>query len=83
MESIQYHLPIEICQNGDDAIQKGYVYRRPEYQPINITKVVVIRDGTTEGNPSVEFLLMDEKGQKYVVGLTGALIKMIPCAPNS
>lgn len=44
---------------------------------------MVIRDGTNKGNPSVDLLLVDENGQKYVVGLTGQLLKMIPCDPNN
>lgn len=83
MDSIQYHLSIEVCQNAYEAIQKGFVYTRPEYLPINIEKAVVIRDGTNKGNPSVDLLLVDENGQKYVVGLTGLLLKMIPCDPNN
>lgn len=83
MESIQYHLSIEVCQTAEEAIQKGFIYSLPEYRPINIQKVVVVRDGTNKGNPTVDLLLVDENGQKYVVGLTGALIKMIPCAPDN
>lgn len=54
MESIQYHLSIEVCQTAEEAIQKGFIYSLPEYRPINIQKVVVVRDGTNKGNPTVD-----------------------------
>lgn len=81
MDGIHNSLRIIICDNAQDAIDKGHVYRRPEYEPIKIDKVVVVRDGTVEGNPSVDLVLVDERGQKYAALLTGALIKMIPCDP--
>ena len=65
-----------------DAIARGYDYARApagEYKPIKISQAVVVRNGTEAGRPTVDFVLTDETGQKYVVMLTGALVKAIPC----
>ena len=77
----QLHLSIAVCDDAADAIDKGFNYAAygDEYKPIEITKAVVVRNGTESGKPSVDFILTDQAGQKYVVMLTGALIKSIPC----
>jgi len=77
----QNHLPIVICQDAGDAIAQGYDYasKGDEYKPIEISKAVVVRNGTESGKPTVDFVLTDQTGQKYVVMLTGALVKAIPC----
>jgi len=78
----QNHLSIVVCQDADDAIAQGYDYasKGDEYKPIEISKAVVVRKGTQSGKPTVDFVLTDQAGQKYVVMLTGALVKSIPCA---
>ncbi len=77
----QNHLPIVICQDAGDAIAQGYDYasKGDEFKPIELTQAVVVRNGTVGGNPTVDFVLTDQAGQKYVVMLTGALVKAIPC----
>lgn len=72
-------LDIFICKDAEDASMKGHNYRSPEFKPIEIEKVVVLREGTVEGNSTVDLVLKDESGQKFVVMLTGRLIKSIPC----
>ena len=42
-------------------------------------EAVVVRKGTVGGNSTVDLVLKDESGQKFVVMLTGALVKSIPC----
>lgn len=77
----QQHLNIVICKDADDAIAQGYDYasKGDEYKPIEISKAVVVQDGTQAGKPTVDLVLVDQAGQKYVVMLTGALVKSIPC----
>lgn len=79
MFGIMNYLDIEICENADEAALKGYVYSYDEYKPIEITKVVVVRKGTEEGNPTVDLILQDQEGNKFVVMITGKLLKLIPC----
>lgn len=78
------HLSITICQDGADAIAQGFNWREavPPVKPIEIKKVVVVRRGTEAGNPTVDFVLEDETGQRFVCMVTGALIKSIPCGPE-
>lgn len=79
----QNNLSVVICQDAADAIARGYDYARApagEYKPIKISQAVVVRNGTEAGRPTVDFVLTDETGQKYVVMLTGALVNSIPCA---
>lgn len=78
MDSIQTSLDIAICRDAQEAREKGFVYSEPEYEPIQIAKVVVVRNGTVGGNDTVDLVLCDERGQKYVCMITGALIKSIP-----
>lgn len=83
MNPIQQSLKIIVCKDADDAIQQGHFYnytdRGGDYKPIQVNRVVVVQNGTTAGNSTVDFVLEDETGQKYVVMLTGALLKSIPC----
>lgn len=75
---VMQHLKVAICKDADDAIQKGYLYREP-IKGIEITEVVVVQQGTEGQNSTVDLLLQDEHGNKFVVMLTGALLKSIPC----
>lgn len=75
----QTDLKVVVCKDASDAIRRGYIYREPIHKSISIQEVVVVQNGTLEGNPTVDFILVDEKGQKYAVMITGALLKAIPC----
>ncbi len=71
-------LNIVVCKDADDAINKGYLYR-DGFSAVEIEKVVVVQNGTQGGNSTVDLILVDEKGNRYVTMLTGALLKSIPC----
>lgn len=70
---------INMCADAADATERGYFYREPEYHPLDIQEVVVVKDGTVSGKPTVDLILVDKNGQKYVTMLTGALVASIPC----
>jgi hypothetical protein len=72
------HLDVVICEDAADAITKGFKYA-PPIKPVEIATAVVIRKGTVEGNPTVDLLMHDQEGNEYVVMITGALLKSIPC----
>lgn len=76
---IQNSLSIVVAKNATDAIAQGFNYKQPEYKSIEIEKVVVVEDGTMSSRSTVDLILKDESGQKYVVMLTGRLLKSIPC----
>ena len=75
------HLNVEICGDADDAIARGYDWKAvtPAVKPIEVQKVIVVRQGTQAGNATVDFLLEDESGQRFVFMVTGNLLKSIPC----
>lgn len=82
MFGVMHHLRIAVCEDFRDAVAKGFDYKAEEYAGITaveVDTVVVVQNGTMAGNPTVDLLLVDEKGNKYVVMVTGALLKSIPC----
>lgn len=73
-------LDIEICASADDAIARGYNWSAvPAVKPIEIKKVVVVRNGTEGGNATCDFVLEDDTGQRFAFMITGRLLKSIPC----
>jgi hypothetical protein len=76
--AVQNILTIAVCKDAAEATRQGYFYRPPVYLPIRISKVVVVEKGTKSGNATVDLILEDEKGQKFVCMLTGALLRSIP-----
>lgn len=76
-------LTIDVCADASDATRKGYLYRPPVFKGLRIDKVVVVRNGTMTGLPTVDLVLEDEHGQKYVTMTTGRLLRSIPGVPDS
>lgn len=74
-------LSIEICVDAADAIARCFNWNTtmPVVKPVEVKKVIVVRHGTESGNPTVDFLLEDETGQRFVFTVTGNLLKSIPC----
>ena len=72
------HLNVHICENAEDAIEKGHIYREG-VKAVEIDKVVVVRKGTEAGNSTVDLVLKDPQGNTFVVMVTGNLLKSIPC----
>lgn len=77
----QQHLKITVCSDAADAVAQGFNYSaEPErYKPIEIERAVVVQNGTEGGNSTVDFILKDQTGQRFVVMLTGRLLKLLPC----
>lgn len=78
MFGVMNSLDVVICEDADDAIAKGYDYG-PDFNRIEIQKVVVVKNGTAAGKSTADLIIVDENGNKSVVMLTGALLKAIPC----
>ena len=79
MFGLVQNLSVVVCKSVDAALEQGFSYALPEYKAICITNAVVVRGGTKAGNATVDLLLEDESGQKYVCMITGNLLKSIPC----
>lgn len=77
---IHNHLTIRICEDAADAIARGYDWgTNQSVKPIEVKEVIVIRKGTETGKATVDFVLEDETGQRFVFLITGALLRTIPC----
>lgn len=78
---IHGHLSVAICTDAAEAVAKGYDWKSvtPAVKPIEVKQVVVVSQGTQSGKPTVDFLLEDDTGQRFVFMVTGALLKSIPC----
>jgi hypothetical protein len=50
-------------------------YEKPEHLFAKVAVARVVGRGTVEGNPTVDLVFEDERGQKYVAMLTGGLIE--------
>lgn len=74
---IQNHIPLVLCENGQDAESKGHSYREG-FTPLQIERAVVVKDGTESHRSTVDFVMRDDKGNRYIVMLTGALVRSIP-----
>lgn len=74
-------LDIAICDGAQDAIEKGFDWTKatPAVKPIEVKQVVVVRGGMVSSAATVDFLLEDETGQRFVFMITGNLLKSIPC----
>lgn len=82
MNPVHTTLNITICTDVDDARSKGFDYIAAPvglYKPVEIEQVVVVCNGTQLGLPTVDFIVKDESGQRFVFMVTGRLLKSIPC----
>lgn len=72
--SFTNQLTITICNSSADAVDKGFVYRAPEYKPAKLSQAVVVASGMKSGKPSVDLIFTDASGQKHVTVITGQLL---------
>lgn len=80
MIGINQSLSVVLCDDALDAVAKGYSYSAwsTPPKPLHIDKVVVIQKGTAAGASTVDMVLVDKDGNKYVLMVTGNLLKMLP-----
>jgi hypothetical protein len=76
---IMQQLDVVICKDAEDAVSQGFLYTPENFTPVEIDKVVVVRNGTEAGHSTVDLVLKDEDGKQFVVMVTGNLLKSIPC----
>lgn len=56
------------------------IYRQPEFNGATLVEAVIVRDGTVNGNPTVDLIFMDAEGKKYVTMVTFALLDAVRAA---
>lgn len=66
-----------LCKDAQDAIAQGHNYRAWPVppKPVSINEVVLVKKGTEAGNGTVEFVMVDADGNKYVTMTTARLLK--------
>ena len=74
MNAYQNHLKVTVCEDATDAIRHGFLYRAPVFLPIQVDQAVLVKKGTLEQKATVDLVMVDEKGQKYVCMMTAALL---------
>lgn len=76
---ITMHLDVIVCDGAEDAIAKGFNWADDaNVSPIEVEKVVVVRGGMESGRASVDFVLRDGTGKRFVFMVTHALLQSIP-----
>jgi hypothetical protein len=63
--------------NVFDHPSKAPIFRPPEFLAAKIDHANVVRHGTTEDLSTVDLVFENEAGQKYVVLITGRLIRSL------
>ena len=63
-----------------DTPQEAPTYRKPEYLFAKLQIARVVGRGTKLGNPTVDLIFEDDKGQKYVAMITGGLMENLAVA---
>ena len=76
------HVAISICENADDAINKGHVYGE-EVTSLDTANAVIVKDGTAEGNATVDLVFKDHKGNRYICMSTLNLLRSIVIAADA
>lgn len=74
---INTHLTLTICDDAQDAIDKGFDYNKWEKAPtpLNIETAVVVRKGMQSGAATYDLLLVDSNGNKFVTLISAGLMK--------
>ena len=74
---VNTNLKLVICKDAEDAIARGYNYHEPEYKPLRVLEAVRVSHGMESGAASVDMIVQDQSGQKYVFIITSNLLKMV------
>jgi len=67
------NLKIQICPSPDEAPN----WRKTNAKALNLDTAIIVKNGTVEGNPTVDLVLTDPSGQIYVAMITGRLLKSV------
>lgn len=73
------HFKVTIVADAQEAIECGFNWSaQQDVKPIEVEQLVIVRDGTVSNKPTVDFVLKDATGQRYVFMMTGALLSSLP-----
>lgn len=60
-----------------ESPQEAPKYEAPEHLHATLIQAVVVKRGTLQGNPTIDLVFRDDKGQKYISMITARLLKMV------
>lgn len=69
-------LTIHVHQSPEEAP----TYDRKEYSPVNIVSAAIVKKGTVNGNATVDLIIVDDEGNKYLGLLTGDIVEGLAAA---
>lgn len=73
----QNDLKISVARDAEDAVAMGFDYHQPHFKAATIDRAVVVLDGTVGHRATVDFIFIDESGQRHVAMVTMRLVEMI------
>ena len=68
---------LQIVADAEEAKRKGYDWTKTDVRPVELAKVICVRNGTRNGHSTYDFLLKDKDGKEYVFMITRTLLNMI------
>lgn len=71
-------LVIDISESPQEA--PDYNKMPEKWEPLEITKAVIVKKGTVQGLPTVDLQCQDDKGNKYLIMCSGRILKTLAAA---
>ena len=75
------YITIEVVESPQDA--PNYARDRVDIRSATITRAVVVKNGTVNGNPTVDIQFTDASGAEFVAMITGNLIEQLASVVSS
>lgn len=69
------NITIQICQSPDEA--PNYNTNGRGIKAASLDTAIVVKNGTVEGNATVDLQFTDDKGNRYVAMITANLLKSV------
>ncbi len=71
-------IDIQICDSADEAPDyRNGTRGGAGFSEVSLQKAVIVRNGTTRGNDTVDIQFVDSAGNKHYAMITAALLKMV------
>lgn len=66
-------LEIKLC----NSVEEAPIYQKEDFTALVLKQAVVVKNGTVEGNPTVDLVLTDADGKSYIAMVTGRILKTL------
>ena len=63
-----------------DSVDTAPKYEWHDFKGVKITNCVIIPRGTVQGKPTIDLVMHDDSGNKYVSMMTGGMLESIAAA---